>query len=58
MPELLQDQATPEALADALLDQLYDPRRGSAGSGFREIHGPPQRDPVGLSHTILDEMRR
>jgi len=60
VPELLQEQATPEALADAVLAQLSDPRRRELlAQRFGEIHQSLQRDTVGLvAQTILDEMRR
>jgi lipid-A-disaccharide synthase len=60
VPELLQEQATPEALADAVLAQLSDPRRRELlAQRFGEIHRSLQRDTVGLvAQTILDEMRR
>jgi len=60
VPELLQEQATPDALADAVLAQLSDPRRRELlGQRFGEMHQSLERDTVGLvAQSIFDEMRR
>jgi lipid-A-disaccharide synthase len=60
VPELLQDAATPEALAAAVLDLLGDQaRRARLVERFTEMHHALKRDTVGLAaDAILAEANR
>jgi lipid-A-disaccharide synthase len=60
VPELLQDAATPEALAAAVLDLLGDrARRARLVERFTEMHHTLKRDTVGLAaDAILAEANR
>jgi lipid-A-disaccharide synthase len=60
VPELLQDAATPEALAAAVLDLLGDrARRARLVQRFTEMHHALKRDTVGLAaDAILAEANR
>lgn len=48
VPELLQDAATPEALADALERQLQNPEADDQQAAFRAIHAALQADTAGV----------
>jgi lipid-A-disaccharide synthase len=60
VPELLQEAATPEALAAAVLDLLGDTaRRARLAERFTEMHHALKRDTVGLAaDAILAEANR
>jgi lipid-A-disaccharide synthase len=60
VPELLQDAATPQALADALWQQLNDaPRRTSLRQRFMEMHHSLLRNTADESaHAVLDVISR
>ena len=60
VPELLQDEATPEALAAALLDLLADAgRRAAMIDGFNEIHQALRQDNANkAASAILTSMGR
>jgi len=60
VPELLQEAATPEALAAAVLDLLGDSaRRARLAERFTEMHHALRRDTVGLAaDAILAEANR
>ena len=60
VPELLQEAATPEALARAVLDQLNDPeRRAQLTERFTTMHHALKRDTSRLAaDAILAEARR
>jgi lipid-A-disaccharide synthase len=60
VPELLQEQATPEALARAVFEQLNDePRRRDLAARFAQMHESLRRDtPALAADAIIATMKR
>ena len=57
VPELLQDQATPEAMADAVLAWLRDPARvHSVQQRFADLHDNLRRDTPRLAAHAIEEV--
>jgi lipid-A-disaccharide synthase len=57
VPELIQDQATPRALADAVLGWLDDPQRGdSLARRFDELHHLLRRDTARLATDAIAQV--
>jgi lipid-A-disaccharide synthase len=57
VPELIQDQATPRALADAVLGWLDDPQRGdSLGRRFDELHQLLRQDTARLATDAIAQV--
>jgi lipid-A-disaccharide synthase len=59
VPELLQDQATPQALADSVLDWFRQPQRAAAVQlRFAELHHTLMRDTEALAADAIERCMR
>jgi lipid-A-disaccharide synthase len=57
VPELIQDQATPRALADAVLGWLDEPQRGERlGHRFDELHHLLRQDTAKLATDAIAQV--